>query len=204
MLDSLLRPSIDPPLKAMAAVLYRWGVSANMLTAVGFVFSLCSFAALGFAYYGWALIFLAVSRLMDGLDGTVARLSQPTDLGGFYDIVSDFIFYSGIAFFFAVGRPEFALSAAFLVFSFVGTGSSFLAYAILAAKNAKTLSPQQNNKSFVYLGGLTEGSESILALVLICLFPDQFNWIAYSFGILCWLTTCGRVAAASRDFGNKA
>ena len=58
-----------------------------------------------------------------------------TDLGGFLDIVLDFIVYAGMVFAFAVADPGAnALAAAFLLFAFMGTGSSFLAFAMMAAK----------------------------------------------------------------------
>ena len=148
---------------------------------------------------------------MDGLDGAVARHTQPrsrhagsksqeSDLGGYYDIVADFLFYSGIILAFAIGRPEHALMAAFLIFCFVGTGSSFLAYAIIAAKTGRN-HEKQGKKSFYYLTGITEGSETIFVLVLICVFPQWFNHIAAIFCALCILTTIGRVMQARRDFG---
>ncbi len=199
MLDASLRPLLAPFLARMAVTLHARGISANQVTAAGFFFSLLAFLALAFVCYGWALFFLVCGRLMDGLDGPLARLSTPTDLGGFLDIVSDFVFYSGIVFFFAVGRPEVALPAAFLIFAFVGSGSSFLAYAIIAAKKGLP-DDRQGAKSFIYLGGLTEGSESIAALAACCLFPDSFSPIAYGFGALCWLTTIGRVRRAVIDF----
>lgn len=183
----------------MARVLFKAGMTANMLTAAGFVLSLCAFAALAFEGYSVAIFFILLSRLMDGLDGPVARQSQSSDLGGYLDIVSDFIFYSGVVFFFAVGRPETALAAAFLIFSFMGTASSFLAYAIIAAKRGIN-HERQGKKSFFYAAGITEGTESIFVLVLICLLPDYFSWIACIFGVLCWLTTMGRVRLAINDF----
>ncbi len=199
MLDSYLRPLIDPPLNVMARALVKTGITANMLTAIGFGLSLCAFAALAFQAYGIAVMFIVLSRLMDGLDGPVARQSKATDLGGYLDIVSDFIFYSGVVFFFAVGRPETALAAAFLIFSFMGTASSFLAYAIIAAKRGIN-HERQGKKSFFYAAGIAEGTESIFVLILICLLPDYFPWIASIFGGLCWLTTAGRARLAIRDF----
>lgn len=138
---------------------------------------------------------------MDGLDGPVARQTQATDLGGFYDIVSDFIFYSGTVFFFALGRPDVALSAAFLIFSFMGTSSSFLAYAIFAMKRGMGHS-RQGRKSFFYAAGIAEGTESIAVLVLICLLPEYFTPIALIYGGLCWITTFGRVLQAGKDFAH--
>lgn len=202
MLDSHLRPFIDPPLNHVAKFLARQGVHADILTAVGFFFSLCAFAALSFQYYWVAIFFIILCRLMDGLDGPLARMTQATDLGGFYDIVSDFIFYSGTIFFFAVGRPDMALAAAFLIFSFMGTGSAFLAFAILAAKNGHH-HEKQGKKSFFYVAGLAEGTESIAVLLLICIFPNAFVWIAYIYGAICWMTTLGRVIHATRMYSSR-
>jgi hypothetical protein len=113
--------------------------------------------------------------------------------------VLDFLFYAGVPFFFAVGRPEVALPAAFLVFSFVGTGSSFLGFAAVAARRGLT-TEARGRKTIYYLGGLTEGAETIGLFVLICLFPAHFAAFAWVFGGLCWLTTAARVAAAVRAF----
>src|SRR5262249_14517713 len=143
------------------------------------------------------------NRLMDGLDGAVARRSGPTDLGGFLDIVLDFIFYAGFPFFFAVGRPEAALPAAFLAFSFVGTGGSFLAFAAIAARRGLQ-TEARGRKSLYYLGGLTEGTETIALFVTVCLLPDYFAVLAWAFGGLCWLTTAVRIASGVSAFGARA
>ena len=74
-----------------------------------------------------------------------------------------------------------ALPAAFLIFSFIGTGTSFLAFAIMAAKRGLT-SDLRGKKSLYYLGGLTEGTETIVAFVLACLWPAWFPLIAWVFG----------------------
>jgi phosphatidylglycerophosphate synthase len=210
MLDAHLRPLIDPPLNFVARFLIRLGATPNLVTAAGFGFTLLNFAGLGFAHYGLALVCISLSRLMDGLDGAVARQlhfkdagghvhTGESDLGGFLDIVSDFVFYAGTAFFFAVGRPQDALFAAFLIFSFVASGVTFLAYAIVAAKRGLNHA-QQGRKSFFYLGGLTEGTETILFFVLVCLFPAYFSVLASMFGTLCLATAAGRVKQAVVDF----
>ncbi|PJB72128.1 MAG: CDP-alcohol phosphatidyltransferase [Alphaproteobacteria bacterium CG_4_9_14_3_um_filter_47_13] len=201
MLDSKLRFYIDPPLQALADILVSWRIQADLVTLAGVFFSLCAFGFLALEAYNPALLMIVLSRFMDGLDGAVARRSSKgaSDLGGFYDIVSDFIFYSGIIFFFAVGRPETALPAAFLLFSIMGSASSFLAYAILAAKR-EIIHEKQGQKSFYYVAGLCEGSETILFLVLMCLFPDFFIVLALVFSGLCWLTTGGRILLAAKNF----
>jgi len=114
--------------------------------------------------------------------------------------VLDFIFYSAVPFGFAIGHPEAALPAAFLIFSFVGTGASFLAYAILAAKRGIT-TELRGRKAIYYLGGLTEGAETIALFAAICLWPAWFGPLAWLFGAACWLTTAARISAAVRSFG---
>jgi phosphatidylglycerophosphate synthase len=199
MLDARIRRLIDPPLDRLSAALARLGLSANAVTVGGFLFGCGAWAAFAFRQYELALAFIAANRLADGLDGALARRLGPTDLGGYLDIVLDFLFYAGVPFFFAVGRPEFALPAAFLVFSFVGTGSSFLAFSAIAAKRGLSTEAHPR-KAIYYLGGLTEGAETIVLFVLICVFPDSFAYFAWVFGGLCWLTTTTRVAAAMQTF----
>jgi len=199
MLDARIRRVIDPALDRLGAALARWGLGANAVTVLGFAFGCGAWAALAFREYYLALGFIAANRVADGLDGAIARRRGPTDLGGYLDILLDFFFYAGVPFFFALGRPEFALPAAFLVFSFVGTGSSFLAFAAVAARRGIT-TDLRGKKAIYYLGGLTEGAETVAVFVLICLFPDQFAWFAWVFGGLCWVTTATRVAVAVAAF----
>jgi phosphatidylglycerophosphate synthase len=196
MLDARLRRLIDPPLDRLSGPLARHGWSANFATVLGFAIGLGAMAAIADRAYGLGLGLLLLNRLLDGLDGALARRSGLTDLGGFLDIVGDFIIYSGVPLAFALADPGAnALPAAFLIFSFIGTGTSFLAYAIMAAKRGIT-TDLRGKKSLYYLGGLTEGTETIVAFVLACLWPAWFPLIAWVFGALCWLTTATRVAVA--------
>jgi hypothetical protein len=98
---------------------------------------------------------------------------------------------------FAIADPANALAAAFLVWSFVGTGTSFLAFAIFAAKRG-IATTARGTKAIYYLGGLTEGTETIAVFAAFCLFPRRFREIATVFGALCWVTTASRIASARR------
>ena len=200
MFDAPLRRFIDPPLAVAARRLVRLGLSANQITLIGFVPGIAAAAAIVFDQTMLALFLILLNRLSDGLDGAVARQTRPTDLGGYLDIVGDFLFYGAIPFGFCLLAPEQnAVAAAFLLLSFIGTGSSFLAYAIVAEKR-KISTDIRGIKSFFYLGGLTEGTETIAFFLLCCLLPDQFALMAWIFGAACWLTTVTRVLAAVRTF----
>ncbi|MHA1564599.1 MAG: CDP-alcohol phosphatidyltransferase family protein [Alphaproteobacteria bacterium] len=201
MFDASMRKLIDPPLNFVGRHIAVLGVSANTVTVAGFVIGMSAVPLLAFEHYLGALVAIAANRITDGLDGAIARSVGPTAFGGYLDIVCDFIFYSAVIFGFALARPEEnGVAAAFLILSFVGTGSSFLAYAILAAKTGKT-TEVRGSKSFFHLGGLTEGTETIAFLAAITLLPDWFVVLAFVFGALAWITTASRVAMTWRSFG---
>lgn len=199
MLDHIVRPYIDPPLNRAGQTLAAAGISANAVTLGGFAVGLAALPAIATGQYLLGLGLLLANRLSDGLDGAVARVRGPTDLGGYLDIVCDFILYSGWAFAFALADPAHAIPAAFLMLSFMGTGSSFLTYAIFAAKRGIT-TEIRGSKSLYYLGGLTEGTETIMVFVLFCVLPQYFAVLAWIFAAACWVTTVSRILAAARSF----
>ncbi|WP_376984710.1 CDP-alcohol phosphatidyltransferase family protein [Bosea sp. R86505] len=193
MLDRFLLPVVKSVLQPVAAALARRGVGADGLTVAGFAIGLGAVPALALQFYGVALIAILVSRLFDALDGAVARLNGPTERGAFFDITLDFAFYGCIPLGFALADPaQNALPAAVLLAAFIGTGSSFLAFAAIAAKRGLT-SDVYPQKGIYYLTGLTEGAETIAALALMCVFPGSFPLIAYVFAAACLATTLTRL-----------
>ena len=201
MFDAQLRPLIDRLLNPIGRGLVALGMTANQVTMIGAAFGLIAAGCVAAGLFYPALWFVIANRVIDGLDGAVARASRSSDFGGYLDIVSDFIFYSAIPLAFAVARPETALAAAFLIFSFIGTATSFLGFAILAEKHQVT-TQIRGKKAFYYLGGLTEGTETILLLLAMLVWPDYFSLMAIIFGILCWVTTSTRIYAAYRQFND--
>ena len=195
MLDSHLHPRLKPLLNAVAGALDRPGISPDGLTLVGFAIGVLALPFLALGWYGAALAAILLNRLLDGLDGALARRRGLTDAGGFLDIALDFLFYALVPFGFILADPlNNALAGGWLLFAFIGTGSSFLAFAALAARH-QIANPGYAHKSLYYLGGLTEGTETILLFVLGCLFPAHFAWLAWLFGALCWLTTATRICS---------
>lgn len=193
MLDRHLHPRLKPLLHRCAGLLDRPGVSPDGLTLVGFGLGVLALPFLALGWYLAALVAIVLNRLLDGLDGALARRRGLTDAGGFLDIALDFLFYALVPFGFILADPQQnALAGSWLLFAFIGTGSSFLAFAALAAKH-NIDNPGYAHKSFYYLGGLTEGTETIALFVLGCLFPAYFAVLAWIFGALCWMTTLTRV-----------
>jgi phosphatidylglycerophosphate synthase len=199
MLDARLRPLIDPPLNRAGAMLAGWGVTANALTFSGLTLGLGGAALIAMGHIGWGLALIIVNRLLDGLDGAVARVRGPSDLGGYFDIVADFAFYVSVPVGFGILAPANQLPALVLVASFVLTGVSFLAFAVIAAKRSAE-TQAHGRKSFFYSTGLAEGAETIAVFNAMCLLPGWFPAIAYAYAGLCVLTVVQRSAMAAAAF----
>ena len=193
MLDRRATALIKPAVTALARTLARWGLGANQLTWIGFAIGVAGAALIATGYCRAAIAAILLSRLFDALDGAVARLTRVTDAGGFLDITLDFLFYASIPLAFAIGDPERnALAASVLLTAFVGTMASFLAFAVLAAKrNVTNLAVP--DKSFYFLGGLTEATETLAVFIAMCLWPAHFAALAYGFAALCAVTTGTRI-----------
>lgn len=201
MLDKAIQQALRPLMTRAARGLVRLGVGADAISFTGLAIGIAAAGAIALQHYLPGLALLLLSRLLDGLDGAVARATQPTDRGGFLDITLDFLFYAAIPLAFALADPAAnALPAAVLLASFIGTGSSFLAFAIVAEKQ-KLRSVALPDKSFYFLGGLTEATETIAAFAAMCLWPLWFPQIAYGFAALCGITTVLRIGWGWQRFG---
>lgn len=198
MLDSHLRPLIDPPLGWSARKAIALGLSADQATITGFVLGLAAAAAIALGAPGTGLVLIAANRMADGLDGAIARQTQPTDRGAFLDIALDFVFYGSIPLAFAVANPDRnGLPAALLIAAFLANGAAFLAFATLATKRGLAISAQ-GEKSFFFLSGLAEGSETIIVFAACCLWPEAFAWLAAAFAAMCAMSAAARIVTGYR------
>lgn len=202
MLDARFRPLIDRSLNPLGRWLLKNGISANNVTIAGAFFGFLAFVLVAANLSFIALWLILLNRVADGLDGAVARAAGQTDFGGYLDLVLDFIFYSALPLAFAIADPGNAMAACFLCVSFMGTASSFLGFAILAAKH-DIETDTRGKKAFYYLGGLTEGTETILVLCAMAIWPAYFTYFAWVFGSLCWVTTGTRIHMAHMMFANR-
>ena len=198
MLDRVALDLLRPGFTRVAQTLARAGVHADQVTLLGFVIGMAAATAIALHHFMLGLALLLLSRVFDGLDGALARLTTATDRGAFLDITLDFLFYASIPLAFAIADPlPNALPAAVLLAAFVGTASSFLAFAVLAAQRGLK-SVVYPNKGIYYLGGLTEATETLACFALMCVWPAQFAAFAYGFALLCLLTIATRLWAGWR------
>ena len=211
MLDAKVTPLIKPLLKPLIKVLDSKSVTPNQVTLVGFVVGILAFPFIILNWWNIALGCIILNRVLDGIDGELARYQRSSSsAGGFLDICLDFLFYASIPLAFGIADPsEWGIPAMVLLATFIGTGSSFLAFAI-AAEKFQIDRPQFANKSFYYMQGLTEGTETILVFLAFCIWPQYFGTLAYLFAAACAVTVVTRIAGGFSTldkverFDNKA
>jgi phosphatidylglycerophosphate synthase len=202
MFDRQMLALSKPVVDAVALRLHRFGFTANQISLTGFALGMVAAGLIAHGNNWLAIAPLLLNRLLDGIDGAVARLGGATDRGAFLDISLDFLFYAAVPLAFGFCDPaRNALAAAVLLAAFIGTGTSFLAYAIMAEKRGQK-STAYPSKGFYYLGGLTEGFETVLCFIAMCLWPEHFAVIAAVYAGLCCLTTLTRIIAGWQAFGS--
>lgn len=197
MFDARLSSWLNTPLSRVGATLVARGWSADQMTWLGAGFGVLAVIAISIDATLFGLVLFGLNRLCDGLDGAIARCGKPSDAGAFLDIVIDFWVYAGMVVGFAVREPSDSLAATVLLFSFIGTASSFLAFAVFAKSQGLT-NLRMQQKSMYYLEGLTEGFETTCVFVVMCLFPAYFSVLAYGFACLCILTALARIYEGRR------
>ncbi len=204
MLDGVMRRVIDPPVNAAGRWLAGKGATANAVTLAGLAVGLAGAGVIAVAGPWWvALALVLTSRVLDGLDGAVARVRGKTDFGGYLDIVADFAFYAAVPLAFVLRDPVLnGAAGAFLLATFYINGATFLGYAVLAGKRGmETVS--RGEKSLYFTAGLLEGTETIGLFALLCLWPEAFVPLATGFGALCLVTAGARVRLALGVFGGR-
>jgi phosphatidylglycerophosphate synthase len=202
-LDRAAATLIKPVIDRLGAWLAAAGMGANQMTLLAFGIGLCGAALVAGGYFLSAAAAILLSRLCDGLDGAIARRTRSTDAGGFLDIALDFVFYAAIPLAFALADPQRnALAAALLLAAFCGTMSSFLAFAVIAAKRGMD-NLAWPDKSFYFLGGLTEATETLACFIAMCLWPRHFALIAVVYAAMCAVTTATRIWWGWRAFSAR-
>ena len=199
MFDTALRRLVGPPLNAAARRLAQSGASANALTVVGALTGLAAAAAISQQQFAAGLVLILINRMLDGLDGAVARINGPTEWGGYLDTLADYLFYVTIPLAFGWVSAANQAAALLLIASFTLTAVSFLGYAAIAARRRGD-DGAHGPKALIYSTGLMEGGETIAFFILFCLFPAHFALLALVFAALCVVTVAQRMVLAAKTF----
>ena len=199
MFDRQIQNFTQKPLQYIAKLFLKF-ISPNQMTLIGFGFGILMCISIVIDQYLIGIVFLSLNRLCDGLDGAMARLTAPTPLGGYLDIVLDFLVYGGFVLSFGITDQNNTFLSMVLLFCYIGTGTTFLAKAAILP--SLTHQNQNNDipKSFYYAVGLVEGTETIVFMILCLLFPNMFNYLSSIFIVLCLITIVNRIIVCYKEF----
>ncbi|MGI9155304.1 MAG: CDP-alcohol phosphatidyltransferase family protein [Marmoricola sp.] len=207
MFDSRLRQALGPILDLAAARLDRPGITPDRLTVLGLLTGLASAVTAATQLWWWSLVLWLVSRLLDGLDGPLARRRRraaekaPASpvAGGFLDITADFVVYGSTVLGVAIGVTS-AYSAdwqpfAAVLLAYYVNGTAFLAFSSSAERSSHRI---DDGRSFSFLGGLAEGAETIAVHTLWLILPEHASVIAIAWSVVVALSGGQRIITGYR------
>lgn len=149
-----------------------------------------------------ALTLWALNRVLDGLDGTVARLSnRQSDLGGYIDILVDMAIYALLVVMLAlnINTTSGYLALAFLLSTYYINAASWMYLSALLEKRALGTKSSGELTTITMPSGIVEGTETIIAYTLFLLFPAWIVPLYLIFGGLILLTVGQRIVWAVRN-----
>ncbi len=179
MLDEELREGAKPFYMLPARILAKGGVTGNVLTVSGLCVGALCLVAVALGLNLLALVLWLLNRLLDGLDGEVARLrSESSEFGTFVDIMADFLVYGGFLVALAVQHQDARLALVALFFTYYLNGTAFLALSGILERLKRE---RQTDRGLHFRRSLTEGFETIVAGALFLLLPEHVSTIAWIF-----------------------
>ena len=195
MFDHLLRLLKDRLLEPLARALGP-GVSPDLVTVVACVVGLAAGGAAWRGAYGAALMLWALNRLLDGLDGTLARAhGRQTDFGGYLDILLDFVVYTAVPTGLALGRGDVAtlVACVALLGSFFVNAASWMYLSAVLEKRAQGAAARGERTTVTMPPGLIAGTETVLLYTGFLLVPGCAPWLFGVMAALVYVTVAQRV-----------
>ncbi len=165
-------------MRPLAVALGR--VSPNAVTLLAMVIGLTAAVMAARQMYAVALALWLASRILDGLDGMLARLThQQTDFGGYLDIVADFAVYAAVPIGLFLGRAtaELGVSLALLLGSFYINGASWMYLSAILEKRSSGASARGELTTVTMPAGLVGGTETILFYSAFLIWPRALPWL---------------------------
>jgi phosphatidylglycerophosphate synthase len=199
MLDNLLRHLKDRLLEPLARALP--GTAPIAITLLALAVGLVGIALLTQQYFGWALLCWLLNRLLDGLDGTVARVHQrQSDWGGYVDILSDYVVYAGFPVALVVATPSTGsyLSLGLLLACFYLNTASWMYLAAILEKRKHGARNRNELTTITMPVGLIGGTETIIFYSLFLLWPAYLVPLYLLMAGLVLVTVGQRLIWASR------
>lgn len=200
MVDKLLREPKEYVLLPLARRLMA-SIHPTTLTITAFSVGLAAGLAIWWQAYTLGLVLWLINRLLDGLDGTVARTyGKQTDFGGYLDILLDTAIYALLPTALTLSAPS-PLGYGCLVFllsSFYVNGASWMYLAALLEKRKQGTSATGELTTITMPTGLVEGAETVVFYTLFLLFPAASPLLFGLMALLVYVTVVQRLLWALR------
>jgi len=202
---------LDRPLSELTRLVDRPLVSPNRLTLLGLATGLASATTAAGQLWWWALGLWLFSRAMDGLDGPLARrrrsaaagnatTSHGSEAGGFLDITADFAVYGATVVGVAIGATAQYdvdwLPFLLVLLAYYLNGTAFLAFSSIAERTGRQ---REDGRSLSFLGGLAEGTETIVVHSVWLVVPAHAGVIATVWAAVVAVSAAQRIVAGFRD-----
>jgi len=201
MFDARMRAALRPVLDRAGGRAARAGISADLVTLVGWLVGVAACVAAATGSWSLALALWLLNRFLDGLDGAVARCRGASDRGGFLDLVADFSIYAGFVVGVAVAEPTARLACLVLLATYYVSGAAFLTLSSLLERRRQHFG---DGRSLRFVGGLAEGTETIVVYVVFALLPQHAAAIAWTFAAAVAITAAQRIVFALRVLASPA
>lgn len=175
MIDRSLRVAKDTVLVPLARPL-AGRIGPHWITAVALAASLGAAVLAGAGLRWQAVALWTAGRVLDGLDGLVARQSgQQSDLGGYLDMMADTVGYAAVPIGVAVAQAESAVwvTCAVLLAMFYLNTMSWTYLAAIAEKRGSGAAKTGEHTAIHMPVGLVEGAETIVFFLAMLAWPAQ-------------------------------
>ena len=175
-------------------------VSPTFISMLGLVIGLLATYEAFKQHYFWAFALWIFNRILDGLDGLIARLHQhQSDFGGYVDILIDFIIYAALPIGLVAGSTssERFLALAFMLASFYINTASWMYLAAILEKRA--VRDPEIQTTIVMPAGIIGGFETIVAYGIFLLFPVYITILFSIFSALVLMTIIQRLIWAKHN-----
>jgi phosphatidylglycerophosphate synthase len=191
--DVYLRRQKDRLLTPLAGPLFA-SIHPNVISVLAMFIGLGSVAAIAGQFYGIGLLLWVINRVLDGLDGVIARVhGKQSDFGGFLDLFLDFVIYLTvpIAFIWAAPATTNLWAGIALLGSYVMNSISWTTLAALLEKRHRQTANRLTSMEMPT--GLMEGAETIVFYTLFYFFPGQLALLFGVMAVLVYYTAAQRV-----------
>ena len=206
MFDVFLRALKDRLLAPVA----RWlgpGLHPDVVSVLAFLVGVGAAALAWRGALGAALLLWLASRTLDGLDGTLARVhGTGSDLGGYLDILLDFIVYALLPLALVASTPSrpVALAGVFLEGTFFVNAASWMYLSAILERRAEGAAARGERTTVTMPPGLVAGAETVVFYSLFLLFPARLAELFTLMGALVLVNVVQRFAWAARHVGRGA